>query len=117
MVGSLSIGRLASRVLYYGWNRHGFGTNGNSAPLWPPAGNSVGNLGNQPNADSECAYDFWRTKLEVANPEWLSGGVQILPNLVLPWNRIAVIAFVIIVLLLTWLLLNKTRLGLQVSGQ
>ncbi|MGP2410316.1 urea ABC transporter permease subunit UrtB [Yersinia sp. 2553 StPb PI] len=59
---------------------------------------------------------FGAQNLEVANPAWLSGGVQILPNLVLPWNRIAVIAFVIIVLLLTWLLLNKTRLGLQVRA-
>ncbi|CRG49559.1 urea ABC transporter permease subunit UrtB [Yersinia wautersii] len=59
---------------------------------------------------------FGPQNLEVANPAWLSGGVQVLPNLVLPWNRIAVIAFVIIVLLLTWLLLNKTRLGLQVRA-
>lgn len=59
---------------------------------------------------------FGAQNLEVANPSWLSGGVQLLPNLVLPWNRIAVIAFVVIVLLLTWLLLNKTRLGLQVRA-
>ncbi len=59
---------------------------------------------------------FGAQNLEVANPAWLSGGVQLLPNLVLPWNRIAVIAFVMIVLLLTWLLLNKTRLGLQVRA-
>lgn len=59
---------------------------------------------------------FGAQNLEVANPAWLSGGIQILPNLVLPWNRIAVIAFVVIVLLLTWLLLNKTRLGLQVRA-
>ncbi|WP_051058878.1 urea ABC transporter permease subunit UrtB [Yersinia pseudotuberculosis] len=59
---------------------------------------------------------FGPQNLEVANSAWLSGGVQVLPNLVLPWNRIAVIAFVIIVLLLTWLLLNKTRLGLQVRA-
>lgn len=59
---------------------------------------------------------FGAQNLEVANPAWLSGGVQLLPNLVLPWNRIAVIAFVVIVLLLTWLLLNKTRLGLQVRA-
>ncbi|CFR16839.1 MULTISPECIES: urea ABC transporter permease subunit UrtB [Yersinia] len=59
---------------------------------------------------------FGAQNLEVANPAWLSGGLQVLPNLVLPWNRIAVIAFVIIVLLLTWLLLNKTRLGLQVRA-
>ncbi|ELX6104302.1 urea ABC transporter permease subunit UrtB [Yersinia enterocolitica] len=59
---------------------------------------------------------FGAQNLEVANLAWLSGGVQLLPNLVLPWNRIAVIAFVVIVLLLTWLLLNKTRLGLQVRA-
>lgn len=59
---------------------------------------------------------FGAQNLEVANPAWLSGGVQLLPNLVLPWNRIAVIVFVVIVLLLTWLLLNKTRLGLQVRA-
>ncbi|MFV8769627.1 urea ABC transporter permease subunit UrtB, partial [Yersinia enterocolitica] len=59
---------------------------------------------------------FGAQNLEVANPAWLSGGVQLLPNLVLPWNRIAVIAFVMIILLLTWLLLNKTRLGLQVRA-
>ncbi len=59
---------------------------------------------------------FGAQNLEVANPAWLSGGVQLLPNLVLPLNRIAVIAFVMIVLLLTWLLLNKTRLGLQVRA-
>ncbi|EEQ09072.1 urea ABC transporter permease subunit UrtB [Yersinia mollaretii] len=59
---------------------------------------------------------FGAQNLEVANPGWLSGGLQILPNLILPWNRIAVIAFVVIVLLFTWLLLNKTRLGLQVRA-
>ncbi len=39
-----------------------------------------------------------------------------LPNLVLPWNRIAVIGFALFVLLLTWLLLNNTRLGLNVRA-
>ncbi|MEE3661665.1 urea ABC transporter permease subunit UrtB [Brenneria sp. g21c3] len=59
---------------------------------------------------------FGAQNLEVANPTWLSGGLQVLPNLVLPYNRIAVILFVIGVLLLTWLLLNKTRLGLNVRA-
>ncbi|WP_375139791.1 urea ABC transporter permease subunit UrtB [[Pantoea] beijingensis] len=59
---------------------------------------------------------FGAQNLEVANPQWLSGGMQILPNLVLPWNRIAVILFVIAVLTLTWLLLNKTRLGMNVRA-
>ncbi len=59
---------------------------------------------------------FGSQNLEVANPAWLSGGLQVLPNLVLPWNRIAVIIFVTGVLLLTWLLLNRTRLGMNVRA-
>lgn len=59
---------------------------------------------------------FGTQNLEVANPAWLSGGWSVLPNLVLPWNRIAVIVFVIGVLILTWLLLNKTRLGMNVRA-
>ncbi|CAI2136235.1 urea ABC transporter permease subunit UrtB [Serratia ficaria] len=59
---------------------------------------------------------FGAQNVEVANPAWLSGGVQMLPNLVLPWNRIAVILFVALVLALTWLLLNKTRLGMNVRA-
>lgn len=59
---------------------------------------------------------FGAQNLEVANPGWLSGGMQVLPNLVLPWNRIAVILFVFAVLALTWLLLNKTRLGMNVRA-
>lgn len=59
---------------------------------------------------------FGTQNLEVANPAWLSGGWAVLPNLVLPYNRIAVIIFVIGVLSLTWLLLNKTRLGMNVRA-
>ncbi|MCV9877488.1 urea ABC transporter permease subunit UrtB [Brenneria izbisi] len=59
---------------------------------------------------------FGTQNLEVANPAWLSGGLRVLPNLVLPYNRIAVILFVMGVLLLTWLLLNKTRLGMNVRA-
>jgi hypothetical protein len=29
----------------------------------------------------------------VENPGWLSGGVQVLPNLTLPYNRLAILAF------------------------
>ncbi|QDY43584.1 urea ABC transporter permease subunit UrtB [Candidatus Pantoea soli] len=59
---------------------------------------------------------FGAQNLEVANPPWLSGGWQLLPNLVLPYNRVVVILFVLAVLALTWLLLNKTRLGLNVRA-
>jgi urea transport system permease protein len=59
---------------------------------------------------------FGAQNVEVANPEWLSGGIQVLPNLVLPYNRIVIIAFALFVVALTWLLLNKTRLGLNVRA-
>jgi urea transport system permease protein len=59
---------------------------------------------------------FGAQNVEVANPEWLSGGIQVLPNLVLPYNRIVIIAFALSVVVLTWLLLNKTRLGLNVRA-
>lgn len=59
---------------------------------------------------------FGAQNLEVANPTWLSGGIQVLPNLVLPLNRLAVLVFVMLVLLFTWLLLNKTRLGMNVRA-
>ncbi len=59
---------------------------------------------------------FGAQNVEVANPYWLSGGVQVLPNLVLPYNRIVIIGFALFVVVLTWLLLNKTRLGLNVRA-
>lgn len=59
---------------------------------------------------------FGAQNLEVANPGWLSGGVQVFANLILPWNRIAVLVFVMMVLFFTWLVLNKTRLGLNVRA-
>ncbi|MEP8549496.1 urea ABC transporter permease subunit UrtB [Enterobacter mori] len=59
---------------------------------------------------------FGAQNLEVANPFWLSGGVQVFANLTLPWNRIVVLGFVLLVLFFTWLILNKTRLGLNVRA-
>ncbi|MCY1272956.1 urea ABC transporter, permease protein UrtB [compost metagenome] len=59
---------------------------------------------------------FGAQNVEVANPGWLSGGIQVLPNLVLPYNRIVIIGFALFVVALTWLLLNRTRLGLNVRA-
>ena len=59
---------------------------------------------------------FGAQNVEVANPGWLSGGVQVLPNLVLPYSRLVIIGFALFVVALTWLLLNKTRLGLNVRA-
>jgi urea transport system permease protein len=59
---------------------------------------------------------FGAQNVEVANPSWMSGGIQMLPNLILPWNRIYIIAFALSVVALVWMLLNMTRLGLFVRA-
>jgi urea transport system permease protein len=59
---------------------------------------------------------FGAQNVPVENPSWLSGGIELLPNLVLPWNRIAIIAFAAIVLGGVALLIARTRLGLFVRG-
>ena len=59
---------------------------------------------------------FGAQNVEVANPSWMSGGIQLLPNLILPWNRIYIIAFALAVVALVWVLLNMTRLGLFVRA-
>ncbi len=59
---------------------------------------------------------FGAQNVEVANPSWMSGGIELMPNMVLPWNRIVIIGFSVGVLLLTWILLNLTRLGMYVRA-
>ncbi len=59
---------------------------------------------------------FGAQNVEVANPEWMSGGVEIMPGLVLPWNRIVIIGFTLFVLGLMAVLMQKTRLGLFVRA-
>ncbi len=52
----------------------------------------------------------------VENPSWMSGGVQLLGNLSLPYNRLIIVAFAVAVLAGVWFLIEKTRLGLFVRG-
>jgi urea transport system permease protein len=59
---------------------------------------------------------FGAQNVQVANPSWMSGGVSILPAAVLPWNRIVIVGFSLGVLLVTWLLLARTRLGMFVRA-
>ncbi|HZF79521.1 MAG TPA: urea ABC transporter permease subunit UrtB [Rubrivivax sp.] len=59
---------------------------------------------------------FGAQNVGVENPAWLSGGVQVLPNLVLPFNRLAILAFAALVLVGMALLIGRTRLGLFVRG-
>src|SRR5437660_3478772 len=46
----------------------------------------------------------------------MSGGFVAMTGIVLPWSRIAIIGFAALVLLLIWLLLTLTRLGLFVRA-
>ena len=59
---------------------------------------------------------FGAQNVPVENPNWLSGGVAVMSNLVLPYNRIAIIAFAFIVLGGVALLIAKTRFGLFIRG-
>ena len=59
---------------------------------------------------------FGAQNVEVGNPEWMSGGVEVMAGLVLPWNRIVIIGFTLFVLGLMWVLMQKTRLGLFVRA-
>lgn len=59
---------------------------------------------------------FGAQNVEVSNVAWLSGAYQVSSSLVLPYNRIAIIGFTIIVLMLLVYLLNKTRFGLFVRA-
>ncbi len=59
---------------------------------------------------------FGAQNVTVANPSWLSGGVEVLPDVVLTYSRLAVIAFSIVVMLFVWALMQKTKLGLEVRA-
>ena len=59
---------------------------------------------------------FGAQNVPVENPSWLSGGIDVMSNLTLPYNRIAIIFFAFFVLAGVSLLITKTRLGLFVRG-
>ncbi len=59
---------------------------------------------------------FGAQNVPVENPAWLSGGVEAMSNLTLPYNRIAIIAFSLLVLAGVSLLIARSRLGLFVRG-
>jgi urea transport system permease protein len=59
---------------------------------------------------------FGAQNVQVENPAFMSGGIQVLSNVVLPWSRIWIVVFAAAVLFLVYLLLSKTRLGLFIRG-
>lgn len=59
---------------------------------------------------------FGAQNVEVANPAWLSGGWEAARGLVITYNRLAIIIFASLVVLLVWFILNRTPLGLRVRA-
>jgi len=59
---------------------------------------------------------FGAQNVQVENPSWLSGGFDLFSNLTLPYNRLAIIAFAVLVLVGMTLLITKTRMGLFVRS-
>jgi len=59
---------------------------------------------------------FGAQNVTVANPAWLSGGVELFAGFVLTYNRAAVILFSLAVMGFVWFVLRRTRLGLQVRA-
>ena len=59
---------------------------------------------------------FGAQNVGVENPSWMSGGVQLMENLQLPWNRLIIVGFALAVLCAVAFLISRTRLGLFVRG-
>lgn len=59
---------------------------------------------------------FGPQNLELTNPSWMSGSVEVMAGLSLPWNRIIILGFSAFVLVLIWLMMQKTRLGMFVRA-
>ena len=59
---------------------------------------------------------FGAQNVGVENPSWMSGGVQVMGNLSLPYNRLVIVGFALFVLGAVSFLISKTRLGLFVRG-
>jgi urea transport system permease protein len=55
---------------------------------------------------------FGAQNVEVANPSWMSGGWQVMGDLVVSYNRIYIFFFALFVVAVLWLALNHTRIGL-----
>ncbi len=63
---------------------------------------------------------FGAQNVEVGNPTWMSGSFSPLqdffPGLLIPYNRLIIFFFALSVVVITWVVLNKTRMGLFVRA-
>jgi urea transport system permease protein len=58
---------------------------------------------------------FGSNNVQVSSPSWLSGNWTV-NDIVFGWNRVFVIGFAILLIVATWLVLNKTSLGLLIRA-
>jgi urea transport system permease protein len=59
---------------------------------------------------------FGAANVTVENPTWLSGSYELMPDVVLPYARLATILFVAVIVAFVWYVLNRTTVGLQVRA-
>ncbi len=60
-------------------------------------------------------FIFGSANVQVTSPSWLSGNWTI-NDVVFGWNRVFVIGFATLIIVITWLILNKTSLGLLIRA-
>ena len=58
---------------------------------------------------------FGSNNVQVSSPDWLSGNWT-MHDIVFGWNRVFVIGFAVLIIAATWLVLNKTPLGLLIRS-
>jgi urea transport system permease protein len=58
---------------------------------------------------------FGANNVQVSSPTWLSGNWTV-NDVVFGWNRVFVIGFAVLIIVVTWLVLNKTSLGLLIRA-
>jgi len=54
--------------------------------------------------------------IAVNSPTWLRGGMEVLPGFVLPYNRCFIIALTIFCVVLTYLIMGRTKIGLLIRA-
>jgi urea transport system permease protein len=59
---------------------------------------------------------FGAQNVTVENPPWLAGGAELFEGVVIPYNRVAVVLFTIVVVLFVSYILRGTSLGLRVRA-
>lgn len=60
-------------------------------------------------------FIFGSNNVQVSSPGWLSGNWTV-NDVIFGWNRVFVIGFAVLIIVVTWLVLNKTSLGLLIRA-